>query len=164
MEDAPQINVTLSERPYLPNRPANVKVNGVGFGPVNATGLTHVPVTWANRNRTLESTQVMKWTDGDVAGEPGQTTRIVVRSTTGTVLATYPGLTGSSFDLPVNNLGQNNTVVVSLYAEIGAKLSLQGFSLTASITPTPRLAFEGDQSGVLKFDGRDGFLQLEGEY
>lgn len=164
LEDTPQLNITLSERPYLPNRPANVKVNGVGFGTADATGLATVPITWANRNRTLESTQVMKWTDATVAGEAGQTTRIVVRSSSGTVLATYPGLTGTSYDLPVNNLGQNNNITIALYAENGAKLSLQGFSVSATITPTPRLVFEGDQSGAIKFDGRDGYLQLEGAY
>lgn len=164
LADAPRINLTLTERPYLPNRPANVKVNGVSFGTADATGLNEVPVTWANRNRTLESTQVMKWTDADVDGEEGQTTKIVVRDSSGNVIATYSGLTGTSYNVPVKRLGQNSNVTISFYAERNSRTSLQGFSITAAVTPTPRLKLQGDQVGVVKLSGRTGFLLLQGEY
>lgn len=163
LESAPRFNATLSQRPYLPNRPADVKVNGVAFGTVNATGLTTIPVTWSNRNRTLESQQVFKWTDGDVAGEPGQTTTIVVRDTAGNVLQQYDNLPGNEFNIPVNVLGQNPSIRVTALAKRNGMTSLQGYTLTVNITPTPRLALEGDRSGALSLDGRTGFLQLEGE-
>lgn len=160
---APRINVALSERAYLPNRPANVKVNGVGFGTVNATGLATIPVTWSNRNRAVESLQVFKWTEGDIAGEEGQTTSIFIRDANGAVLAQYDNLIGTSYTLPVSNLGQNSAISISVYAKRNGKLSLQGYTLPVNITPTPRLALQGDQSGALKLSGRTGFLQLQGD-
>ncbi|MNE82115.1 hypothetical protein D3C80_1788120 [compost metagenome] len=106
----------------------------------------------------------MKWTDANVAGETGQTTEIYVKTTSGLVIQSYTGLTGTSHEIPVTALGQNTQVVISAYARRNGKLSLQGFSIAATVTPTPRLALQGDQSGALMLEGRDGFLQLEGDY
>ncbi|UVK46806.1 phage tail protein [Mesorhizobium sp. AR07] len=131
--DAPQINVSLSERPYLPNRPANVKVNGVGFGVVDASGGGNLTVTWANRNRLLESTQAMKWTEASVAGEAGQTTKITVSTTGGTLLATYSGITGTSFVITPPGL---NSVVIQVFAEKAGKTSLQAMSFAVTLPPS----------------------------
>ena len=164
LERAPRINATLSERPYLPNRPANVKINGVGFGTVDAEGLSSIPVTWANRNRTLESTQVFRWTDGNVAGEVGQLTEIVIRTMAGAVVKTYTNLPGTSFNIPVGDLAPYDRVSVSVTARLGGRRSLQAHALTVSISPIPRLALQGDKNGLLKLSGRTGFIRLQGEY
>lgn len=133
LEDAPQLNMSVSARPYRPNRPANVKINDVGFGPVNAASTSSLSVTWANRNRILESTQALKWTEVDVSGETGQTTRIDVRTPAGAVIVSYIGLTGSSYSIPKTALGSNPTVVVSVSAERDGYRSLQAYSLTVQL-------------------------------
>lgn len=163
LENAPRFNATLSMRPYLPNRPANVKINGIGFGTVSALGLSSIPVTWSNRNRTLESQQVFKWEDADVAGEQGQVTEIVVRTPTGTLIKTYPGLTGTSFNIPVSDIQPYERVVVAVYARIQGNRSLQGYALTVNLSATPYLLLQGDVAGRLKLSGRDGFLKTQGD-
>jgi hypothetical protein len=107
---APTLEYTLTERPWLPLRPANVAIGGVQFNdvgtPANMIGASVVPVTWSNRNRLFEETTVLSWTAATVAPEDGQTTTITVLKTDlTTVLATHTGITGSSFDIPVASFG-----------------------------------------------------------
>ncbi len=106
LDDAPVIGAELSARPYLPNRPANVRVNGVPFGAIDVSAvtpaLTTIPITWANRNRTMEDNTVVRWSDGNVTPESGQTTTIRLTSTAdGSTIATFDGITGTTYDLPL---------------------------------------------------------------
>lgn len=98
---ASEVQVTLTDRPYLPYRPANVQFNGVVF----ATLLTplidqDLVVTWARRNRISETGQLMLWNDGDVAPEVGQTTFISIRDSAGVETARFDNLPGTSFTIP----------------------------------------------------------------
>lgn len=131
--NAPQLNVSLSDRPYRPNRPADVRVNGVGFGDVDANTASELTVTWANRNRILESTQAMKWLDSDVAGEADQTTKIVVRSEAGIPLITYPELHGTSKVIPLSAVAGQKRVRVDVSAEKDGRASLQAHSLLVKL-------------------------------
>lgn len=133
LEDAPQVNVTLSDRPYRPLRPANVKVNGVGFGTVDANAVPDISVTWANRNRTLESTQAMKWEENDVTGEAGQTTAIVVRDTVGNQIARYGGVTGTNYTFSRGPFNAYPRIVVAVEAERDGLRSLQAQTLLVSL-------------------------------
>lgn len=136
LEDAPQVNVTLSERPYQPNRPANVQVNGVAFGAVSGVGISEITVTWANRNRILESTQAMKWTDADVAGEVGQTTKITVVDFAGNPIVSYSGLSGTSKVIPLADLNGKKQLSITVSAERDAKPSLQGMTHNMQLGPS----------------------------
>lgn len=104
---APAQGITLTARPWLPNRPANVIAGGVGFGTADLSGTspTVVTVTWSNRNRTLEDAQVLGWTEAGLPPETGQTTTIRLYDADGDLLATHSGLTGETFDVPVASFG-----------------------------------------------------------
>jgi hypothetical protein len=127
--DAPQINITLSERPYYPNRPADVKVNGKGFGSIAILEDDDFVVSWANRNRILEAAQALKWTDADVAPEDGQTTRLTVTRLDGTTIKTYGGLTGNSYSIPRDDLGSTAKAKLIVAAERDTYQSLQPYVL-----------------------------------
>ncbi|UDY80362.1 putative tail protein [Achromobacter phage AXY1] len=99
MEDAPEVNETVSGRPHYPYRPANVAINGDLWSvpaPVNNANLT---ITWSRRNRITETGQLLRWTDADVAPEAGQTTSIIILNSDGTQSARIDGLTGTSYTL-----------------------------------------------------------------
>ena len=100
--DAPEETATLTERPHLPLRPANVKVNGVGFGSVNVSAASTIEVTWATRNRLLEDVRPLTWTEDSVQPEFRQET--VVRFydvATGDMVAEYPWIwTDTSISFP----------------------------------------------------------------
>ncbi|RVT75674.1 hypothetical protein EM858_14605 [Agrobacterium sp. CNPSo 2736] len=164
LENAPQLNISISPRPYRPNRPANVKINGVSFGAVNATSASQLQVTWANRNRILESTQALKWNEADVGGEAGQTTRIDVRTPAGVLITSYAGLTGNSFTIPLADLGTNVDSTISVAAERDGYRSLQAHTLAVQITPRDAIRMSGDQSGYLRLSGdQSGRILLSGD-
>ena len=102
IDDAPEISQVTTRRPWLPSRPANVKVDSIASGTVNADGAVSVTVTWSNRNRLTEDSVIMGWTDASITPEVGQTTTIKVFSTAGVLLSTTDGLTGDSYVLPVS--------------------------------------------------------------
>lgn len=132
-EDAPIESAELTARPWLPNRPGNVKIGGVGFGTVSVGDAATMPVTWANRNRLMEPAKVTKWTDGNVTPEAGQTTKITVMKTDRTVLTVHSGLTGTSFDLPSGSFVGESSGIVRVTAECDGLESLQGHEITVSL-------------------------------
>ncbi|AOR76562.1 phage tail protein [Novosphingobium resinovorum] len=137
LEESPIIAAAMSGRPHLPSRPANVLVAGTAFGAVDLSGSVPatVSVTWANRNRRLEDSQVLGWTDGDVIPEDGQTTTVKLYSTAGDVLATHSGLTGTSFSIPAASWGDELVADVEVSSERDGLISLQANRVRVKIRP-----------------------------
>lgn len=145
LESAPLESATLSERPWLPNRPANVKAHGEAWSSEDALidardrADPWVTVTWANRNRLTEDSQVLSWTDGDVTPEDGQTTTIEVRAADGTLLDTHDGLSGTSFDVPDSSFGGHSIVRLRVTSERtdddGSFVALQYFEHWVQVAP-----------------------------
>ncbi len=131
--DAPDLTATLTGRPHYPLRPANVKVNNIGFGPVLINGLDPIPVTWANRNRTMENAQVVYWDDATVTGEVGQTTTIRLYTAGGTLITSYTGLTGTSHNVPASALGANTIVKFNVSSVRDGFESLQAHEITGYV-------------------------------
>lgn len=136
IDDAPTIGSTLTARPHLPNRPANVIVGGVGFGGVDLSGAspTVIPVTWANRNRTMEE-PVLRWTDATMTPEAGQTTTIRVVKKDGTVLTTHSGLTGTGYNIPVASFAGVYEADVQVSSARDGLESLQFHSVRVRVAP-----------------------------
>lgn len=131
---APLLSTTITARPHLPLRPANVKVGGVAFGTYDLGGGSSVAVSWANRNRVTESSQVFAWTDGSVSGETGQTTAIVVEDAGGSVVTEITGIEGNSHTLPRSAFGGNSFCRVKVYAERDGSRSLQAHSIGVTLS------------------------------
>lgn len=103
-------SITVGERAHRPFRPANCQLDGQGFDTLFlADVLTpgQMTATWVNRNRTMEDNTVMRWDDGNVTPEAGQTTTITVREPTSpfNTIVEYSGLTGTSQVIPFASLG-----------------------------------------------------------
>lgn len=122
--------ITMTARPYMPLRPANVQVNGQGYGTV-ALGGGAAAVTWSNRNRLTETAQILGWGTGSVAPESGQTTTVEVLTSSGAVAHSYAGLTGTSYAVPAADLAGNAAIRVASVR--GSYRSLQAF--TVAVTP-----------------------------
>lgn len=152
-EDATPIEPTLTGRPHLPNRPANAKIGTTGFGVFNATGLTSLSLTWANRNRLIETSQVLAWTEGSVTPEAGQTTTITVLTVLGAVINTYNGLTGTSHSLPVSAFGGANSGIVRFTSKRAGFESLQGHEILVTGLAETMLGLSGTESGDLLLSG-----------
>lgn len=124
LADASLVSYELTERPWLPNRPADVIAYGAAFTTIDdmvdasARADPWVTIEWANRNRLLEDTVVLSWTDASVDPEDGQTTKLTVLKLDGTtVVTTHSGLTGTSFDIPDASFGSEYEVIVRASSE-----------------------------------------------
>lgn len=135
--DAPVETVTLTDRPWRPNRPGNVKVATVAFGEYDALLVSSMAVTWGNRNRLLEDVVILKWADGTVTPEVGQTTTITLMNADDrSVVSTINGLAGTSYALAKSAFG---TGVVEGILRVTAKRdgleSLQGQEIRVKVRP-----------------------------
>jgi hypothetical protein len=123
LADAPVESYTLTERPWLPNRPANVTAYGEAWSsaiaPIDARARSDawVTVTWAIRNRLDEDALILAWDDASATAEVGQTTTIEIRDIDDTLLETHDGLTGTSFDVPDASFGSESIVRLRIYSE-----------------------------------------------
>lgn len=112
ISQATPVTYVASERPHMPFRPANCQIDGTGFlgvdysfGTLGAAPPATVTATWAERNRTLEDSVVLRWTEPTVTPEAGQTTVLRFLSVDGTFSHEIVGLTGTSYTIPIADFG-----------------------------------------------------------
>jgi hypothetical protein len=125
---APSILHNVRMRHELPFRPANVQINGLGFGNAIYPNAPYpsIVVTWSNRNRLSEDVLFPpEWNAGSVTPEVGQTTRIVLRSPTGAVMQIYDNIAGTSYTIPQSHIGMPGAAWVEVYGKRGTLLSMQ---------------------------------------
>lgn len=135
--DGVDVAGTLTGRPHLPTRPANVKVEGVAFGIFDneVAGLSALTVTWNTRNRLLEDTAILDWDDADVAEEAGQTTTVQAINSDGvTVDFEANGLTGGTYELPASSWGGGSSGYVRVISKRDGLESLQGHMIRVILT------------------------------
>ena len=97
--NAVPLNVTYTDRPFAPFRPADAQLDGQGFGGViqrEAPFPTELTATWKNRNRTTEDQVALAWDDASAALEVGQTVTLRILDDLGNEWDTITGLTGES--------------------------------------------------------------------
>ncbi len=141
--DSPVYGATLTARPHLPLRPANVRFDGISIGPVDPfidfsfDEPETIEVTWSNRNRLMEDGTVLKWNDATVTPETGQTTTLSLYKTSdGTLINSYDELTGTSYELDVAVAfdGEFEADIVLTSSRDGLE-SLQGLSRRVRVAP-----------------------------
>lgn len=132
-EDAAEQAYVISDRVSLPLRPANVKVNGQGFGEADVRDDPVITVTWANRNRLTETGEIVLWTDAGEAPEDGQTTTIEIFTIDRDLVTTIDGLTGESYVFNEYDFAGLGLVIVRFTSERGGKKSLQGHELLVRV-------------------------------
>lgn len=160
--NAPKQTVTISERPHLPNRPANVTVGGVAFGTYDMANAGTVTVAWSNRNRRTEATQAPRWTDASASLEPGQTTTITaLRSSDRAVLGTMEGLTGTSATVGKALFAGESDAIIRVTAVRDDMESLQGHEIRVTLTNDSFL-LDGTEAGNTLDIGSGEFLLIEG--
>lgn len=126
-DDASDIVGTIARRAWLPSRPANVRIGGVTNGTIDASGAATLDVTWVRRNRLMEDSVVLSWTDGDVTPEDGQTVSVQGwTSDRSSMIFEENGLTGTSYSIPIARFGSAASAIVKVVSKRGSYTSLQG--------------------------------------
>ncbi len=159
---APVLTKSIEHRATRPLRPADVKINGVGyFEDVDADQQPEVVVTWSNRNRLVEDVVATAWDAGSAGLEPGQTTKIEVFSDVGDLIdVPASGLTATSYNLDVSrylNLGYPS-VVVRVVSERDGFESLQHMELLVTNYSSPI------SEDLLTDETDDGLIDEAGSY
>ena len=113
LDQASDVTYTPQSRLALPYRPANVQIGGKLWPAAVNGNLTALDVTWANRNRLLETDQVLPWSYGNVTAEAGATVSVQLLNSDGSVLSTQEGLTGTSATIDLSGVtGEQATIKV----------------------------------------------------
>lgn len=135
---APVVEFSPTQRPFLPNRPGNVRVAGSAFAAVDWASDDDIPVTWANRNRLAEESRIVLWGDADLPPESGQTTTIKVWSEvlTGAPITTIDGLAGTSHDVPLSAFDDATSGYIQVLAKRAGLESLQGLMIHVGLSGT----------------------------
>lgn len=117
---------TLVGRQQKPYPPGNVRINSQYFP---ASAVDYATVTWAHRDRTLQTVTPVGWTTSDIGPETGVTYTITfyVGATT-TVVNQAVGLTTTTYTGNDANLGENSDLRVEIKSVKGTVSSLQTFS------------------------------------
>lgn len=123
---------TATDRPHLPNRPANVFVNGTGFGTHDATGQGVFNVSWARRNRTVEVLQVFAWWEGDMTPEVGQTTTVRLLQTNGSLITEFTDIEGTSQEVLLADFSGATQAIIEVVSVLDGAESLQGHRIQLS--------------------------------
>lgn len=132
---AATVSFAVGERPHLPSRPANVKVNGTGWGLVDSIATNPATVTVAQRNRLTEDSQILAWTDATVTPESGQTWTIkLLNLVDRSVIATVAGLTGTSTTIAHSVFAGNSAAILRVTAARDGFESLQGHEITVVVS------------------------------
>lgn len=133
---APVVTGLMTPRPHAPLRPANVKINSVGFGEVDAAGASNLTVTWSTRNRLFEDTIVTPWTNGPVTPEQNQMTIVTIYRQNGAKMFHYRGLyTENSVVIPIAYVQQETRVFIRVSSERDGISSLQSYGLWVDNIP-----------------------------
>jgi hypothetical protein len=131
--DAPIISGTMTARPHLPLRPANVKVNGLGFGTLAIGAAPNITITWSTRNRTLEDGQVVRWNAAQVVPEYAQETVVTVFDPDGVQVYQQGSLwTETTLVLPASNFARYPAVTIQVKSRRDGLWSLQSHSIGVS--------------------------------
>lgn len=159
--ESPVFSATAAARPTKPLRPANVKLNGQGFGRVELSDT--LELTWSHRNRLLEDVQVLSWTAPSTPVEPGVTYTVEIDrlNNAGSVIEANWRVedvgTDTSFFLNLlSNWPPAGTAALRcrVVAIRDGERCWQNFELTGSLPVLGRGTTEGDQRTTTESDRR----------
>ena len=128
LETSPDYSIVTDSRPHRPFRPANVMVDGERFGQLDVAGRTSVAVTWATRNRTLETSHVLRWGEASVPPEEGQTSVIRLYNSDGAAITELNAGSATSYTVPLSAFGGNTDGYLQVLAKRENLYSYQGLS------------------------------------
>ncbi len=116
LDEATTQSITLNDRASRPYPPANVQINGEYY-PVTVDG--GIEVTWAHRDRILQTVGLVGFTEASVGPEPGTNYVLKVYAgtgTAGTLLYSNITLIGASFTVPAASITGNEIITIELFS------------------------------------------------
>lgn len=129
----PIVTTNRPGRPYLPYRPANVRVDGQLFGDVEVSGHDprpeNIKVTWSHRNRHTEDSIYRRWDEATTAPERGQSAVVTIDG------QDHDCDTSTQFNIDPYSTGHAEELEISVCAERDGERSLQGMKRKRKLYP-----------------------------
>ncbi|MBV5305553.1 MAG: phage tail protein [Desulfobulbaceae bacterium] len=127
--------ITCAGRMMRPYPPGNVKINTLRW-PDSIGAAEALTVSWAHRDRTLQTAAMIYQDAADIGPEPGVTYTLRLYGETDVLKKTVTGLTGTTYtwatEVADSGLGRLNTSVrVGIESARGAIVSLQKWNVVA---------------------------------
>lgn len=116
LENATEHSITLNDRASRPYPPANVKINDAYY-PQTVAG--EITVTWAHRDRILQTIDLVGFTEPSIGPEPGTNYVLKVYAGTGTggtLLYSNITLTTNNFTIPAAPIQNNQVITIELFS------------------------------------------------
>lgn len=116
LENATEYSITLNDRASRPYPPANVKINDAYYPQTVAGDIT---VTWAHRDRILQTIDLVGFTEPSIGPEPGTNYVLKVYAGTGTggtLLYSNITLTTNNFTIPAAPIQNNQVITIELFS------------------------------------------------
>lgn len=101
--DAPVNSITFDQRQYRPYPPAKVRFDGLEW-PASVADATDVVLTWAHRDRTLQTAYIVTQDEASIGPEAGVTYSLEVADESLAVLHSATGISASTATVPASAL------------------------------------------------------------
>lgn len=101
--DAPVNSITFDQRQYRPYPPAKVRFDSLEW-PASVADAADVVLTWAHRDRTLQTAYLVTQDEASIGPEAGVTYSLEVADESLTVLHSATGISGTTATVPVSAL------------------------------------------------------------
>lgn len=136
--NAPTDTITTAGRMMRPYPPGNVQINGSRWL-ASIGAADELEITWAHRDRRLQTVTLNRQDEGNIGPEAGQTYTLRIYGETSTLLRTVTGITGTSYTYTSANeqadsgLGRLSTSLrIELESVRGSLVSLHKWNLTVT--------------------------------
>ncbi len=103
LASAPADSLTFDQRQYRPYPPAKVRFDALEW-PAIIDGSADVVLTWAHRDRTLQTAYIVKQTEASIGPEAGVTYSLEVADEALAVLHSAVGISGTTATAPASSL------------------------------------------------------------
>lgn len=161
LSSATAMTLTMGARAIRPLLPGQIAFDGDYFPPDTAIYGSTVTLSWAHRNRKLQTGgTLIGFEDAGITVEPGTTYEVRVYDSADTLLHTYSGISGTSQVISSADYGflPDPFLTVQLDAVRDTYYSFQTFEWTITVPLVEELE---DGSGAIELEDGSGFLELE---
>lgn len=134
---APADGLTFDQRHYRPYPPGKVLINTTAY-PEWIDGNAALSVSWAHRDRTLQTAYIVEQSEGNIGPEAGATYTLRIYGEDDTIGRTESGLSGTSYDYAVadekNDFEISTGLVPPLFSDVLALYHFDGADGSTTFT------------------------------
>lgn len=140
---APVDSLTFDQRQYRPYAPGKLQINATIY-PEWIDGIAAMALTWAHRDRLLQTAYIVEQSEASIGPEAGTTYNLRIYGETNSLIRTYSGLSGTS-----QTYATATEEADSLIPVLNAPYAITWTPQTSGFGTAPIYALAYDGSGLI---------------